>query len=140
MRNLQAPSAASIFIEVSPGELLDRITILEIKAERIGNPIKVQNVRRELQRLMAARDRDIPRSQEVEAVTAELRTVNERLWDCEDHIRACELAGQFGPRFVEIARTIYRSNDERAALKGRINELLGSILVEEKSYATLLST
>jgi hypothetical protein len=136
MRNLQAPSAAGIFIEVSPGELLDRITILEIKAERIGNPIKVQNVRRELQRLMAARDRDIPRWRDVEAVVAELRTVNDRLWDCEDHIRACELEDQFGPRFVEIARTIYRSNDERAALKGRINELLGSTLVEEKSYAT----
>ena len=135
MKNNQTPSTTGIAIEVSPGELVDRITILEIKAERIADAIKVKNVLMELQRLRAARDGALPRSLDVEAVTTELRIVNERLWDCEDHIRACERAGEFGPRFVELARAIYRSNDERAALKGRINHLLGSTLVEVKSYA-----
>jgi hypothetical protein len=119
---------------VVPGELIDKITILEIKAERIGDPEKVRNVRTELETLRAARDRTILPSDELRLLTAELRTVNEALWDIEDEIRGCERAGDFGPRFVELARSVYQKNDQRAAIKRNINVLLGSEIIEEKSY------
>ena len=96
---------------------------------------KLKNVSAELDLLTAARDRAVPASPELSDLTGELRLVNEALWDIEDAIRACERGGDFGPRFIEVARSVYRENDRRAALKRRINELLGSGLMEEKSYA-----
>jgi hypothetical protein len=115
--------------------LIDKITILEIKSERIGEPEKNRNVLIELQSLQAARDRTILPSDSLNSLTAELRAVNERLWDIEDEIRACERAGDFGPKFVELARSVYLNNDRRAAIKREINVLLGSKIIEEKSYA-----
>ena len=122
-------------VEVSAGELIDKITILEIKAERIADPDKVANVERELRSLAAARSEALPSSAELDELTAELRRINERLWEIEDDIRDCERNGDFGERFIDLARAVYRTNDRRAAAKRSINELLGSELVEEKDYA-----
>ena len=122
-------------VEASPGELIDKITILEIKAERIADPGKLANVHRELRSLTATRDKELTPSPELDGFTAELRRINERLWEIEDDIRDCERNGDFGERFIELARAVYRTNDRRAAAKRSINELLGSELVEEKDYA-----
>ena len=122
-------------VEVSAGELVDKITILEIKAERIADPDKLANVHRELRSLTATRREALPSSEELDELTAELRRINERLWEIEDDIRDCERKSDFGERFIELARAVYRTNDRRAGAKRRINELLGSELVEEKDYA-----
>ena len=122
-------------VEVSAGELVDKITILEIKAERIADPVKLANVHRELRSLTATRHEALPSSEELDELTAELRRINERLWEIEDDIRDCERQSDFGERFIELARAVYRTNDRRAAAKRSINELLGSELVEEKDYA-----
>lgn len=122
-------------VEVSAGELVDKITILEIKAERISDPDKLANVHRELSSLTATREKALDTSPELDEFTAELRGINERLWEIEDDIRDCERKRDFGERFIELARAVYRTNDRRAAAKRGINELLGSELVEEKDYA-----
>jgi hypothetical protein len=124
-----------IRVEIAAGELIDKITILEIKRERIADPAKRANVETELAVLTAAFGAAAPQSPELQALTAELKAVNARLWDIEDEIRDLERAGRFDARFVAVARSVYRTNDERAAIKRRINDLLGSRLVEEKSYA-----
>lgn len=129
------PLTATVSVEVSPGELIDKIVILEIKLERMTDPTKLGNVRVEWQTLTAARDAALSPSARLDALTAGLKAVNERLWVIEDDIRDCERAKDFGARFVELARSVYVSNDERARLKREINELLGSRLIEEKSYA-----
>jgi hypothetical protein len=124
----------TILVEIAPGELLDKITILEIKRERLAQPDKRRNVEAELATLEAARARAVPASEALGRLTAALKVVNEALWQTEDAIRLCERAGDFGPRFIELARSVYHQNDRRAALKRQINELLGSRLIEEKSY------
>jgi Family of unknown function (DUF6165) len=129
----------SVAIETAPGELIDKITILEIKSERISDRDKVRNVLRELDTLRRARDQTIRTSDELDALTADLRSVNEALWQIEDEIRLCERAGDFGPKFVELARSVYHRNDERAAIKREINVLLGSKIIEEKSYSSDLA-
>jgi tetratricopeptide (TPR) repeat protein len=126
----------SITVEIAPGELIDRLTILEIKSQRLTDPAQLRNVGVELAALRAAQERALPRSEELRKVTDELRTVNERVWQVEDEIRSCERNGDFGPRFIELARSVYQNNDRRAALKRQINQRLGSELVEEKSYST----
>lgn len=126
---------ATITVEVSPGEMIDKITILEIKTERISDPAKVRNVRIELETLTSARDRAVPGSKELDALTAGLKGVNVELWEIEDEIRDCERAKDFGSRFIELARAVYHTNDKRSVLKRQINELLGSRIIEEKSYA-----
>ena len=123
-----------IKVEVSPGELFDKITILQLKRERIADAAKLKNVMSELAMLEASRDRAVTPSDELAGLTAELRGVNEALWQIEDDLRQHERAGDFGPRFIELARSVYRLNDRRAALKRQINETLGSNLMEEKSY------
>ena len=126
---------ATITVEVAPGELIDKIVILQIKLERMSDPAKLKNVKIEFDTLTAARDAAIPPSPELDALAAELKEVNERLWVIEDDIRDCERAKDFGPRFVELARAVYFTNDRRAEAKRKINDLLGSRIVEEKSYA-----
>lgn len=126
---------ASIAVETSPGELIDKITILEIKAARIEDSGKLANIRRELDALSATRDRCIPPSAALDDLTGKLRAVNGQLWDIEDDIRECERAKDFGETFVGLARAVYFTNDERAVLKRAINDLLGAEIVEEKSYA-----
>lgn len=122
-----------ILVPISVGELMDKITILEIKSERIKNPSQLENIVHELEALRAVRLRDIERAM-LDKLSAELKRVNARLWDVEDAIRECDARGDFGADFVELARAVYRLNDERARLKKAINVLSGSRLVEEKSY------
>ena len=123
-----------IRIEVSPGELIDKITILEIKHERISDDAKRSNVQIELQILADVRSATLPEDPELDRLAADLKSINEALWEIEDDIRDCERVGDFGPRFIELARSVYRTNDRRAELKRAINTHLGSKLVEEKSY------
>ena len=119
---------------ISVGELLDKISILEIKAEAIAAPEKRANVMRELAALDALRRREVMPAPEVEALYSELQAVNRRLWQLEDSLRAHERDGQFDERFVAVARGVYLENDRRAVLKRRINDVTGSQIVEEKSY------
>jgi uncharacterized protein YfaS (alpha-2-macroglobulin family) len=123
-----------ILVPVSPGELLDKITILRIKAARMTDTTKVANVRLELDLLEQTWRDSGAAIAAVAADEAALQRVNEALWDIEDDIRDKELAQQFDARFVELARAVYVTNDERAAIKKRINVALGSRIVEEKSY------
>ena len=125
---------SQIAVPVSYGELIDKITILEIKAERIGNPEKLANVRTELDLLTRTWAADAHSAIDIAAERAKLKAVNEALWDIEDHIRVKEKAKAFDSEFVELARAVYFRNDDRAAYKREINEKLGSTLVEEKSY------
>lgn len=124
-----------ISVEIAPGELLDKLTILEIKRERIEDSQKLVNVGLELDVLDQARRENVPDSPELDALYADLKTINETLWEIEDDIRDCEREKDFGERFIELARAVYKTNDRRAATKRAINELLGSRIVEEKSYA-----
>ena len=131
----------SVLIEASFGELADKIAILQIKSVRIADSAKLVNVREELQSLAASFENAVQpivgtssKRNELDQLVAQLKIVNETLWQVEDEIRDCERAKDFGPRFIELARTVYRQNDHRAVLKRQINDLLGSRIVEEKSY------
>jgi tetratricopeptide (TPR) repeat protein len=124
-----------VVVEIALGELLDKITILEIKRERIADATKLRHVEVELAALQAVRQDTLAASEPLAALTGELKAANELLWRVEDDIRDCERRKDFGPRFIELARSVYRHNDRRAALKRQINELLGSLLIEEKAYA-----
>jgi len=126
---------AMISTPCSLGELVDKITILRIKAERIPDEEKLANVRRELALLERLAHERCPSGPPIDLLTNKLAAVNARLWNIEDAIRACERNGDFGPRFVALARSVYGENDARAALKRAINTLANSALVEEKSYA-----
>jgi tetratricopeptide (TPR) repeat protein len=128
------PAISSVPIEVAPGELLDKITILELKSERITDQAKLPNICRELTVLTKARDRTIPCSRDLDQWIRELKAVNAAIWEVEDEIRECERQQDFGHRFVELARSVYRNNDRRAALKRRINNWFGSAILEEKGY------
>ncbi len=123
-----------ILVPVSPGELLDKITILRIKSARMADPAKVANVRVELEAL----ERIWHDSGAAAATAADdesaLQRVNESLWEIEDLIRDKEAAQQFDAGFITLARSVYATNDERATIKKRINNALGSRIVEEKSY------
>lgn len=113
-------------------DLVDKITILEIKSERIRNPAQLANVERELKALQAVAD-ELDRSSLAKPAVA-LKSINAQLWDVEDDIRECEARADFGAAFIALARAVYRLNDERARLKRVINEISGSRYVEEKSY------
>jgi hypothetical protein len=121
-------------VQTSPGEFLDKLTILEIKAERINDPAKLANVRRELEQLRATWSASPLAGHDVARLVAELKAVNVTLWEIEDSIRSHEAGQRFDGSFVELARAVYRTNDRRAALKRELNIALGSDLIEEKSY------
>ena len=127
-------AGGAIKVAIAPGELIDKITILAIKLERIHEPAKLENIRREMEVLAHTGAEGLAPSEELDRLTEELKAVNERLWQIEDDIRACEAAGDFGPRFIELARAVYINNDQRARAKRDINLLLGSDIIEEKSY------
>lgn len=123
-----------VLVPVSVGELLDKITILRIKSERMQDAGKRANVDKELAALDAvARHHGLDRP-DIAALTDRLQAINERLWVIEDDIRDCEIAADFGPRFIELARAVYVTNDERARVKKDINLATGSAFIEEKSY------
>jgi hypothetical protein len=123
-----------LLVPISPGELLDKLTILDIKSERIADPDKLANVNRERELLEAVwRDAGLD-SGSIRALRTELKRINEALWAIEDDIREEERHGRFGERFIELARSVYITNDQRAAIKKQINLELDSAIVEEKSY------
>ena len=123
-----------ILIPISPGELLDKITILQIKAERISDPAKVVNVRSELDMLQKVWGESVSEDEQISALSTELKSINERLWVIEDDIRDEERNKRFGERFIELARAVYVVNDDRANAKKKVNLHLNSSIVEEKSY------
>jgi uncharacterized protein DUF6165 len=123
-----------ILVPISPGELLDKITILRIKCARIAEPAKLVNVRLELERLERSRAAALSADSDLAADEAALERVNGELWDIEDRIRELEAQRRFDAAFIELARAVYLRNDERAAIKRRINLRLASELIEEKSY------
>jgi len=125
--------AGTAYAPIAFGELVDKISILEIKSDRIADPAKNLNVKRELEvlnRVLA----DFAPMRGFDDLKAELRRINEALWDLEDQVRRCEREKDFGPLFIDAARGIYKTNDRRAAVKRELNELAGSSLLEEKSY------
>jgi Family of unknown function (DUF6165) len=123
-----------ILVPISPGELLDKITILRIKAARMSDAAKVANVRHELTLLEKTWKDSGAAAADLAAEESALTRVNEKLWVIEDEIRDEERARRFEHKFIELARAVYVTNDERAAIKKRINTALGSTIVEEKSY------
>ncbi|MDH5472001.1 MAG: DUF6165 family protein [Gammaproteobacteria bacterium] len=123
-----------ILIPISPGELLDKITILRIKSARINEPEKLANVRNELDMLDNIWSQSVNQDSTIKQLTEELTSINEALWDIEDDIRDEEREKRFGERFIELARSVYVTNDQRANTKKKINLYLGSTIVEEKSY------
>ena len=123
-----------LLVPISPGELLDKITILRIKSSRMTDETKLRNVRVELDALEQTWRESGAAVPAVAADEAALQKVNEELWDIEDRIRDKERAGEFDAVFIELARSVYVTNDERARFKKNINMTLGSRLVEEKSY------
>jgi uncharacterized protein YukE len=126
MENIQVP--------VSPGEVLDKITILEIKSERMGDPEKVANVRAELSLLQKTWNGAIKDTDVIRDLHAQLKEINETLWEIEDDIRDKERVKEFDERFIELARAVYFTNDRRSKVKKELNLHLGSEIVEEKSY------
>jgi hypothetical protein len=128
-----------ILAPVSAGELIDKITILRVKAKRINDPAKEVNVQAELALLEATAARELRASPELERLTDALTEINAALWDVEDGKRDCERRQDFGLDFVALARRVYIDNDRRADVKRQINLLVGSEIVEEKSYKPYLA-
>lgn len=123
-----------IHVPVSPGEVLDKITILEIKSERISDAPKLANVKRELGLLQASWQQSVDEDETVRRIHAKLKSINEDLWEIEDDIREKERAREFDQVFIDLARSVYVTNDLRADAKKELNIYLGSEMVEEKSY------
>jgi len=123
-----------IYAEISAGELVDKITILKIKKEKIANKEKLVEIKKELDSLTNTFNKSIKKNINLETLTKELENVNLKLWDIEDKIRESEKKQGFGKEFIELARNVYKFNDERAKIKLKINEALGSNIKEVKSY------
>jgi uncharacterized protein Yka (UPF0111/DUF47 family) len=124
----------AIKIDVPVGELLDKITILEIKSERIRDEAKLDNIKKELETLRATWSASPLSRTDLSGQVKRLKSVNEAIWDIEDGIRAREAIGKFDDEFIQLARSVYINNDERAAIKREINGITASGLMEEKSY------
>ena len=123
-----------IYAEISAGELVDKITILKIKKEKIANKEKLVEIKKELDSLTNTFNKSIKKNINLETLTKELKNTNLKLWDIENKKRELEKKQRFGKEFIELARNVYKSNDERATIKLKINEALGSNIKEVKSY------
>ena len=123
-----------IYAEISAGELVDKITILKIKKEKITNKEKLIEIKKELDSLTNTFDKSIKKNINLETLTKELKNINLKLWDIENKKRELEKKQEFGKEFIELARNVYKFNDERAKIKLKINEALGSNIKEVKSY------
>ncbi len=132
----QGDRSGPVLAPVSVGELIDKIVILEIKAAKISEPAKLAEVSKELNLLNEIEYGTSECRQDIKALKDELRQINEKLWHIEDRIRDCERQRDFGPDFVQLARAVYITNDRRAALKRRINEVSGSVIREIKALPT----
>ncbi len=126
----------ALSITISPGELIDRLTILAIKQKRISDPDKQARIRRELDALRHLHSQWLAGNDELRQLQAELQTVNEAIWQVEDALRLCERNQEFEDEFLALARSVYHHNDQRSALKHQINVLVGSTLEEVKAYTT----
>ena len=122
-------------VPISWGELFDKITILQIKLENLTSKNALENVEQELIKLQSILTQNGSKTMKTIQLEGELRQTNQQLWDIEDKIRDKERTNSFGDEFIQLARSVYITNDERSRIKRKINELLGSELVEEKSYA-----
>lgn len=129
-----------LHIAVSPGELIDRLTILQIKRARISDPDKLRNINQAHDALSGVLSAAIPTTPRLAELSEELRAVNEVLWQAEEDLRDHERRQNFDGRFIDVARTVYITNDRRSELKRQIDQLLGSSLVEEKFYKSTRST
>ena len=125
----------NITVEVSTGEFLDKISILEIKSERIQDAAKLVNINKELEILKKTWVKSPASQTNVSTLMAELKAINEALWDIEDRIRIKESQAAFDEEFIELSRSVYITNDRRSDVKRQLNQALGSNLMEEKSYA-----
>lgn len=128
------PKSSKLMAEVSAGELLDKLTILQIKSERINDAQKLDHIQTELRAIADTIRTSITDSPELDYLIAELKSINEKLWDIEDAIRAKEARQEFDEEFITLARAVYFTNDQRGDIKRQINYLLGSHLMEEKQY------
>tara|TARA_B100001013_G_C24606797_1_gene441360 strand:- start:1138 stop:1527 length:390 start_codon:yes stop_codon:yes gene_type:complete len=124
----------SIKIQISPGELIDKFTILDIKLNRIKAKEKTQNIRKEHKILKRQIEKNLPKSKRLSTLISKLKIINKALWDIEDQIRVCERKQDFEKKFIKLARSVYQKNDLRSSYKREINTLLGSEIIEEKSY------
>ncbi len=123
-----------ILTEISAGELIDKITILEIKNEKISNTDKLIDIKKELTSLKKSYEKNIPLNEELNALTKELKKINLKLWDIEEKKRLAEKNNKFDNQFIQLARDVYKFNDRRAKIKLQINVILGSNIREVKSY------
>ena len=125
----------NLLIPISPGELIDKITILEIKRESILDKEKLSNINLEYKVLLETLENKIIASNEIDSLRIKLKTINKRLWDIEDQLRDLERSKTFNEDFIKLARSVYFTNDERSEIKKSINKVLNSEIVEEKSYS-----
>ena len=127
-------SANKIFAEISVGELLDKISILEIKQKNIKDEQKIKIISKELESLNYSLKKDVHITDEIKSLYEDLKKINIKLWNIEDGKRECERNGDFGEKFIQLARSVYIENDQRAKIKNKINKLSGSNISEVKSY------
>ena len=127
-------SANKIYAEISVGELLDKISILEIKQKNLKDNEKIKIVNKELESLNMTLKKDVTMTEEIQSLYQDLKKINSMLWDIEDGKRDCERNKDFGDKFIELARNVYIENDNRAKIKNKINQLSGSNISEVKSY------
>jgi len=127
-------SANKIYAEISVGELLDKISILEIKQKNLKDNEKIKIVNKELESLNMTLKKDVTMTEEIQSLYQDLKKINSMLWDIEDGKRDCERNKDFGNKFIELARSVYIENDNRAKIKNKINQLSGSNISEVKSY------
>jgi len=127
-------TANKIFAEISVGELLDKISILEIKQKNLKDSEKIKIVTKELESLNSTLKNDVSLTDEIKSLYNDLKNINSKLWDIEDEKRDCERNKNFGEKFIELARSVYIENDNRAKIKNKINQLSGSNIAEVKSY------
>ena len=127
-------SANKIFAEISVGELLDKISILEIKQKNIKDEQKIKIISKELESLNYSLKKDVRITDEIKSLYEDLKKINIKLWNIEDGKRDCEINGDFGEKFIQLARSVYIENDQRAKIKNKINKISGSNISEVKSY------
>ena len=125
---------SKILTEISAGELLDKLSILEIKLNKIKNPALLQEIKKEYNTINEAKNKNINSSNEINVLYTELKKINEQLWEIEDKIRLCEKNSDFKDKFIQLARDVYLKNDKRSKIKLEINKILGSNIQEVKQY------
>jgi len=128
--------STKILTEISPGELLDKISILEIKLDKINDKKNLGEINKEYKSLLEAKNSTIQSDDKLNILITKIKEINLKLWEIEDKIRMCEKSKNFGSEFIQLARDVYFNNDERAQIKSSINNLLGSNIKEIKQYAT----